>query len=677
MAEGGTRREETPRGGTRREGGAGGVGLTRRDDVAPGFVRVVLPPELGRRFTIVEEFPVSGSEADVLLADEVGTGRRCVIKLYRRGVAPDEEAVARLAGAEHAHVVEVIDRGWAEQCWFEVLEFCEHGSLRTLLMNGPRPEMADVVSEVATALEHVHGLGLVHRDLKPENLLVRTISPLDLVLGDFGLVRSMDASVRWTRAWGTPAYSPPEFEAGEVSSAWDWWSLGMIVAELAAGRHPFELPDRTMLSDQQIRAWLAQRPIDLSEVDDARVRLLCQGLLTRDRRHRWGADQVTGWLEGKTPAVTADRPPQHAARARRVLFAGTEHDSPQELAGSFQEHWAEALRRLFQERDATLVEEVERLLRHHQLDEASRLLALPLNASELARRFADLLAEMDPDLDPTYDGVRVTAAGLEAAAVEVIRAGGDHPMAKVLDEVRRQSILTIWRDLPGMANAPRFQETWSSTNQQLEESVASLKTHGYEPTFTDWALARAWILACALTSAHHVGQLASMVEDLDITYANQQPWWQSLRATPNPSAEDLVLTLLTQPTATQQTHRKVEEEKRREAEQINRKNEEHRQQEENERRSKMQEAGERREISTRMLALGVAIGADVLCWILLAAITDGFRKTGPGGPPNGLDHSLSALAFLFAALAYSGVVVVIIFAAKLRNARRARRTRVR
>jgi serine/threonine protein kinase len=138
----------------------------------------------------------------------------------------------------------------------------------------------------------VHERGLVHRDLKPENLLVRTVEPLDLVLGDFGTVRAIDASVRWTRAWGTPQYSPPEFEGGEVSTAWDWWSFGMIVAEVTGGHHPFELPGGELLQDRQIRSAVAQRPVDLSDVSDPRARLLCQGLLTRDRHHRWGGLEV-------------------------------------------------------------------------------------------------------------------------------------------------------------------------------------------------------------------------------------------------------------------------------------------------------------------------------------------------------------------------------------------------
>jgi hypothetical protein len=568
---GGTRRED---GGTRREEGSG-EGLTRREGAGSTFVRVSLPAQLGSEFVVVGELASSGAEADVMLAQEVGSGRQVVVKLYRRGVAPDERAVERLAEASQpanpgwAHVVEVLRWGREEGCWFEVLEFCEHGSLRGLMVEGPRPELSEVIAEVSAALSLAHGLGLVHRDLKPENVLVRSVSPLDLVLGDFGLARALDASVRWTRAWGTPAYSPPELGGGEVSAAWDWWSLGMIVAELAGGRHPFELTDGTMMADQQIQSSLAQRPVDLSAVSDQRVALLCRGLLTRDRERRWGENQVSEWLAGRSPAVVADSYVPAGARTRSVLFGGAEFTSPVELAMAFQQHWGEAFRRLFEERDGDLVDELERLLRHHQLDEAVRILTPgSLSAAELPRLFADLLAEMDPQLDPIYNGVGLPPAGLEAAALEVIRAGGESPQGVVLDEVRRQNILTRWRQLPGMGSGPAVQDAWVKANAELETTVKELGANGYQPGPSEWAVARAWLLLCVLNPDHHTAQLAILAEGLDATYADDQPWWHALRTTPNPTPATLALTFLTHPVAVQQSHLQHEQARQeREAEQ--------------------------------------------------------------------------------------------------------------
>jgi len=561
-----TRREG---GGTRREDGPPHDGATRREGAGSGFVRVVLPSALGSRFVVVGELASSGAEADVVLAEEVSSARQVVVKLYRRGVAPDETAVGRLAEASQPgglgwdHVVEVIDWGREEGCWFEVLEFCGRGSLRSLMVDGPRPELAEVVRELAAALSFAHGLGLVHRDLKPENVLVRSVLPLDLVLGDFGLARAVDASVRWTRAWGTPSYSPPELAGGEVSSAWDWWSLGMIVAEMAGGRHPFELVDGTMMADQQIQSSLAQRPVDLSAVTDPRLGLLCRGLLTRDRGSRWGADKVGEWLAGRSPSVVADNYVVPGTRVRSVLFGGVEHSSPVELAAAFQQNWNEAFRRLFQERDRDLVDELERLLRHQQLDEAVRVLASQsVSAAELPRRFADLLAEMDPELEALYKGTALTRAGLEETALNVVRAGGDNPSAATLDEVRRQNILTRWRRLPDMAHGPATQDAWVTANDELEAAVKGLNADGYKPDTNDWAIARAWLLLCVLDPDHHTSQLAGLVEDLDPTHADQRPWWHTLRTASEKTPAVLVLTLLAHPAATEQTHKQAEQARR-------------------------------------------------------------------------------------------------------------------
>ena len=276
-----------------------------------------LPPELADRFAVVEDLS-SGVEADVAVVEGIDDGSRRVLKLYREGFSPDEKAVDRLVRADDwTHVVKIFEVGWSwgGERFYEILEYCEQGSLRSLLVEGGRPALNDVVGQLAAALEFVHGpdVHVVHRDLKPENLFLRTLSPLELALGDFGVVRSVDGSVRWTMGWGTPEYAPPEFEGGEVSAAWDWWSLGMIAAELAVGRHLFALPDGTMPDPRQIRSSLAQRPVDLSEVADARVRLLCQGLLTRDRRPA-GEDHKSP-SGSRAALLRRERPGEHHIRA--------------------------------------------------------------------------------------------------------------------------------------------------------------------------------------------------------------------------------------------------------------------------------------------------------------------------------------------------------------------------
>lgn len=552
-------------GDTRRDGDGSGTrrddaGLgTRRDDGAPVQMSRVLPVAVAARYEVCAEFATVGSEADVFRVIEAGSGVERVLKLYRRGILPDVDAVRALQMADlRPHVVEVVDIGESEGVWFEVLEWCEWGSLRDLTRNGTRPNIVEVIRELSDALESVHAAGLVHRDVKPENVLVRTLQPLDLVLGDFGLVRALEASVRWTKAWGSVAYAPPEMDAGEVSSAWDWWSLGMLVAEHATGHHPFEIDGR-MMSDQQVRGSLAQRPVDLSTITDSRVKLLCTGLLTRDRHHRWGHEQITAWLNGGTPAITADTPVVAPGRTRTVRWNGIEHTNPTELAAALQADWDHAQQALYQERDHVLVRDIEQLCAQHHLDGATRELDTTVrNPADIPLHLARLLIELDPDLQPIYHGVTLTQHGLEQAALAVVNNPTTNQTAiRSLDEIRRNNVLTLWRHLPGLEHGPATHDLWTTHLNELENNLQPLKPH-YTPTAQEWATTRALLLLITLNPQHHAPTLTQHLTTSNTTPAQQQSWWSQLSTT-TPAQQ--LTKHLTQPTATQQTHTQQEQAK--------------------------------------------------------------------------------------------------------------------
>jgi len=126
-----------------------------------------------------------------------------------------------------------------------VFEYCEGGSLRDALAQGPLgPRLAaEVVVQVADALRAIHELGLAHGDVKPENILfTRDGIPK---LADFGSARAIAGTVSRGAPF-TPGYAAPEHvRSGRPVPKSDVWSLALVLYEAATGRNllPLDLEE--------------------------------------------------------------------------------------------------------------------------------------------------------------------------------------------------------------------------------------------------------------------------------------------------------------------------------------------------------------------------------------------------------------------------------------------------
>ncbi|UKD57155.1 serine/threonine protein kinase [Amycolatopsis sp. FU40] len=307
-----------------------------------------LPRLLAERFRIELDITGPGGQGDVFHVVRRSDGAPRVLKVHRPGWLPDERVVAFLRGECPAHVVGCAETGVEDDRFYEVMPHLTGGTLLDLRLRHPAGVAPDVVAEVvrqlADGLAAVQQAGIVHRDLKPANILVAGLEPLTVAIADFGIALHVPAGEAHTDEGriGTVPYTPPEFHVGLVRPAFDWWSLGVCAAELATGQPLF--PGITV--PQVIRDRLASgRPIDTGAVADEGLRLLCDGLLTMDPDHRWGAEEVAAWLRGERPAVSTPppRPADDPRAGEPYVFAGRQFWDREDLAAALVNDWGLAL----------------------------------------------------------------------------------------------------------------------------------------------------------------------------------------------------------------------------------------------------------------------------------------------------------------------------------------------
>jgi eukaryotic-like serine/threonine-protein kinase len=211
----------------------------------------------------IEERIGQGGMGIVYLARDLRLDRPVAIKMlapkytrnlqFRERLKREAQAAARLS---HPGIATVYSLEEFEDSLYVISEYVRGNTLLHVINKGPLlvPDLIGVAIQIADALAAAHEQGIVHRDLKPENV-TRTESGSIKIL-DFGLARfepktDLNPGMRLTQSGtflGTPAYASPEQLLGsEIDRRTDIFSLGVLLYELATGRHPFGSADSMSL----------------------------------------------------------------------------------------------------------------------------------------------------------------------------------------------------------------------------------------------------------------------------------------------------------------------------------------------------------------------------------------------------------------------------------------------
>lgn len=207
------------------------------------------------RYQLVEQIGAGGMGV-VYRARDARLERDVALKVLPEGSLRDEAARKRfrkealaLSQLNHPNVQTVHDFDTQEGIDFLITEYVPGVTLDERMRGGPLPEkeILEYAAQMADGLAGAHERGVVHRDLKPGNLRITPDGRVKIL--DFGLAILAQAAPdqvtaeslsRTMGGAGTVPYMAPEQLRNEpLDGRADLYALGVVLYEMAAGRHPF------------------------------------------------------------------------------------------------------------------------------------------------------------------------------------------------------------------------------------------------------------------------------------------------------------------------------------------------------------------------------------------------------------------------------------------------------
>lgn len=257
------------------------------------------------RYVITERLG-QGGMGEVFAARDSELGRLVAVKLLAApagAASPVDRFIheAKAASAlNHPNIVTIYEVIHATSRLAIVMELVDGRSLREL-SGSPLPvdRVLHLGEQIARALAAAHAHGIVHCDIKPENLMIRPDGIVKVM--DFGLARDLTSITTHSfPAAGTLRYMSPEQSRGEVPSpASDVFSLGLVLYELATGKHPFDTGS-LFESLKALNESEPPAPSSLNAFVPANLDALILKMLARDPGARPSALEAARALEGRS-----------------------------------------------------------------------------------------------------------------------------------------------------------------------------------------------------------------------------------------------------------------------------------------------------------------------------------------------------------------------------------------
>mmetsp|Transcript_49103 Transcript_49103/g.104421 ORF Transcript_49103/g.104421 Transcript_49103/m.104421 type:complete len:541 (+) Transcript_49103:285-1907(+) len=183
------------------------------------------------------KFPASSSHTEQYALKSIQL--RLVEKKYLEELKNEIDVLRTL---DHPNIVKAYEVYENRKNIYVLMEYCSGGDLYA---RAPYAEnqVANVITQICSAISHMHKNGVVHRDLKVENIMFESREPTARIkVLDFGLSKKfMPGSSGVMTDWvGTVYTMSPQVLSGIYTSKADYWAIGVIAFLLLCDEKPFK-----------------------------------------------------------------------------------------------------------------------------------------------------------------------------------------------------------------------------------------------------------------------------------------------------------------------------------------------------------------------------------------------------------------------------------------------------
>ena len=218
---------------------------------------------LGGRYLLKDKVGTGGM-ATVYRAQDQVLDRTVAVKIMLPQYAGDATFAARFkqeaqaaAGLSSPYIVGVYDWGKDGDTYYIVMEYLRGTDLKSGIKShgalDPK-KVAQIGSQISSALSVAHKHEIIHRDIKPQNIMLLENGTIKVT--DFGIARFSRSETRTMTdtAIGSVHYISPEQARGDITDdKSDIYSVGVVMYEMLTGQLPFQSDNSVSVAIMQLQ----------------------------------------------------------------------------------------------------------------------------------------------------------------------------------------------------------------------------------------------------------------------------------------------------------------------------------------------------------------------------------------------------------------------------------------